>query len=284
MSFAAMIGRRRQLVVPTPPVEPEEPPPGPTSDFASMEPPGFTSILDHTWDTTDAPPGWNLSLWGSQIDSVLVTDTGPEHPTSWGIRQKAGSNTGQLMILDKVMPANTRSVHIAVAFKLSSNFVFHANGTKLLYPFLTGTGRPFEFSIAPTAGRNGGLFRFLYFSYYLDNPGFPAVLTNNVNDDPLAVGTRYLLQFCVQNNSVVGEATGRVRWWISTHNGTDWNPALLKGDHQNLRIVPDGYSLPGTWGLWEYNKYYGGSGDNPVTEQQTFEFNRLYHSVSNEGI
>lgn len=253
-------------------------------DFTPNEPSGFSTFLDHTWDTTDAPTGWALSLWGSQIDSVLVTDTGPEHPTSWGIQQKAGSNTGQLMILDRAMPTDTRSVYVAVAFKLSANYVMHANGTKLIYPFLTGTGRPFELSISTVAGRDGGQFKILYFPYYINNPGFPNVLTNNVNDDVLVVGTTYRLEFCIQNNAVVGEETGRVRWWISTHNGSAWNTPVLKADHQNLRIVPDGFSLPGTWGLWEYNMYYGGSGDNPVIEPQTFEINRLYHSVSTEGL
>ncbi len=257
----------------------DSPPPVP-SGFTPNEPAGFSTFLDHTFDAATAPSGWSLSE-GVNGDLVLG-GSGPEHPTSLGLQQANTTPSEGLAILSRTSPTDTRSVYFSMAFRLSSNYVLHSSGMKFIYPYLTGTGRPFEIGLKTTSGRNGGKFRFALFTYYAEpNDSFDN-FEDDIGQPDLDVGTWYRWEVLIQNNAVVGDATGRIRWWLSSWTGSAWTAPTLRADAQNLRIVPVG--LAGTWGLWEYNFYYGGSGSNPVVAAQQIEINRLYHSTSTTGL
>lgn len=280
----AVLGRRRHLVVAAvQPEDPEEPPP---ASFTPNMPVGFTSQLDQRWNSTAAPVGWSQYFDATHAEATLEEDDGPENATSLGITQKAGSNSGQLAIIDRLLSPDTRRVYVAMAYRLTSNYRFHNSATKVLYPYLTSSGsyRPFEVSMAPLDGRDGGIFQWELQRYYVSNPGFPDYLRNNINDDPLSRGVWNLTEFLFENNAVLDATTGRIRWWNSTHNGTSWNAPVLKADHQGLRVVPNNSGFDGTWGTWQFNVFYGGSGDVPVTVPQTMAINRLLLSTNTEGI
>ena len=245
------------------------PPPPPSGGTCPNQPSGYSLRSDLTFASTSVPAGWNL--WGDRI----LTGAGPAAATSLAFRQAAGANSGQIGILESQAGTSVRRIYTCVVFRQSANYVQHTNGTKFFYPYLTGTGRPFEFSMAAANGRNGGTFRWRMETYYLSNPGIPKVLMDNVNPIVMNRGTWYRLEFLVENNSVAGSPTGRVRWWTSTWNGTGWSAPSQNADYPGVVIIPTGLGIPGTWGLWQYNLYYGGSGDNPVPADQFVELNRV---------
>jgi hypothetical protein len=250
-------------------------PPPQAGGACPNQPSGYTQHSDLTFASTAVPAGWNF--WG---DRVLLNQAGPAASTSLGLRQIAGSSSGQIGVLESNAGAGVRKVYNCIVFRQSANYVQHTNGTKFLYPFLSGTGRPFAFSMASANGRDGGTFRWRMETFYANNPGIPKVLQDNVNPITMTRGIWYRLEFLVENNVVVGQPTGRIRWWTSTWNGTSWSPPQANADYQNVVLVPDGFGLPGTWGLWQINLYYGGSGINLVPADQFIELNRVVFFTS----
>jgi hypothetical protein len=248
---------------------PPPPPPTPSGAACPNQPAGYTLHSDLTFASTAIPTNWNL--WGDRI----LRSNGPAAATSLGFRQRAGTNSGQIGILESNAGAGVRKIYTCVVFRQSDNYVQHTNGTKFLYPYLSGTGRPFEFSMAAANGREGGTFRWRMETYYVNNASMPKVLTDNVTPITMTRGTWYRLEFSIENNLVPGQATGRIRWWTSTWNGSEWSAPVLNANYTNMNIVPDGFNLPGTWGLWQYNLYYGGSGDNLVSADQFIDLNRV---------
>ena len=283
MSWPYWARNQRARVVAPPP--PPPPPPPISGGFAPNEPSGFTTFLDHVWNSTAAPSGWYLSINNSLTNSIL-TGPGPEHPTSWGIEQTVNENgTGQIAILDRQSPTGSRRFYTAFAYRFSPNFAWHVNGTKVIYPFLSGTGRPFEFGFSPLAGQFGDAFNWRMFTYYLDNPGIPKVLAENQGAPALVRNKWYRMELLVENNAVLNQPTGRIRWWNSEWNGSTWGAPILRSDNSNIVLWPEYMSAqPGTWGLFQYNLYYGGSGPSNIPEAQVMEINRLYQSHSTVGI
>lgn len=249
--------------------------PPPSGGVCPNQPAGYTKHSDLTFASTAAPAGWNL--WG---DRIIQNTAGPTAPSSLAFRQVAGSSSGQIGILESNAGSGVRNVYNCIVFRQSPNYVQHNNGTKFLYPFLSGTGRPFEFSMSAVDGRTGGTFRWRMETYYLDNPTMPKVMVDNLTTVTMNRGTWYRLEFLVENNAVVGEPTGRIRWWTSTWTGSGWTSPVANADYKNMVVVPAGFNLPGTWGLWQLNLYYGGSGDVLVPQDQYIELNRFAFYVS----
>lgn len=260
------------------------PPPEPSA-FTPNEPAGFTTFLDHTWNSTAAPSGWTLDERGSDVAFGTGAGTGPENATSWGLTLRGGQTMGQLAILERTLPANTRRVYSAFTMRLAAGWQFHPSGLKVLYPFFTSTGRPFSFNILPTNGNTGGKFNWRTETFYLDNPGVTNPLAENQGAADLDVNTWVRMEFLYENNATIDAANGRVRWWSSVWNGSAYNAPVLRADHPNVVLwhtYPPG-PYPGTFGRWEYNLFYGG-GEILVNADQLMEFNRAYLSTSTTGL
>ncbi len=249
--------------------------PPPSGGACPNQPAGYTKHSDLTFSSTTPPAGWGF--WG---DRQIQSSAGPDAPTSLAFRQAAGSSSGQIGILDTQAGAGVRRVYNCVVFRQSPNFVQHNSSTKFIYPFLSGTGRPFEFSMSPVDGRNGGTFRWRMDTYYPDNPTMPGVLMDNLSPLIMTRGTWYRLEFLIENNPVVGEPTGRIRWWTSTWTGSAWSAPVANADYRNLVLVPTSLKVSGTWGLWQLNLYYGGSGEVLVPQDQFIEINRVAFFVA----
>lgn len=280
MSFAAMIGRRRQLVVPTPPVEPEEPPPDPDGLWPN-EPSGFELIADRTFSAAGGAGTGVLYEPPSNLEYV-TDETGPSSPQSWSSVYPAGLSNGLGTILRTPddYSLTKDQCYAGLIFKQSANFQQHPNACKLFYPAqlradLADWQKPFELSMRPRGAVTSGQFDLVCYTY-AGGPG-PTAFDENIDASPLSRGTWYKLEV-VSQLGPPDTHYGSLWWWISTWLGSEWSTPVARAAHEGT-VYTTASTGSGKWVSWMVDTYFGGSAGTPIPAEQRLLINQMRVSM-----
>ena len=303
MSFAAMIGRRRQLVVPTPPDEPEEPPPPEDTEWPN-EPEGFTPIVpdltfDATFDNSPVETGTAYSYKGVRIQRFAPNRTqvvaGAGRGGTYALRctHPAGTNAGYSAQIDPLdAPAGKSAMFVGWIMRRDAAFQDEEGYNKLVYPNVASpnSGAPILNMVPHGSGTLTGQFRWVFqqmqawFPELNDGAGgfgdfnWPQNMSSMVflND------SIYRMELFMQTetpNVETGPQDGIVRLWASLWNGTTWDAPVLIFERTDIRFGSTMATTRRTWANFELELYRGGSGNPTLEADAHLFFERLRWST-----
>lgn len=248
------------IVTPPPPTLPPVTPPA-----SSFEPQGFVPVLDLAFASKTLGSGWSYrSDWNGtyssgepRVEIRSETSSPRSAPTFLRYNWPVGAEQSP-SAASKPFGASYRQLYISIWFRHSPNFPNNPSGTNKMFYIGTNNSPTYDGEI---------FFDFhgateIRFRNQQPEPDAPA-RAPNINLNPCIPGTWYHLETVLQQ-SINGQANGRVQWWI---NG------VLQGDYSNVLFRSTGNSLFDAINL---DPIWGGGG--VTSRPMWFDLDHIYIS------
>jgi uncharacterized protein YjdB len=239
---------------------PAPPPPG-----GSVEPAGFTKVLERGWDVL-GEGGWYDQLEdGAALANkykIVQDATAPKSPSNVGMQifPKGFSLSGVSPAVAEKGLGNKGTVYVAFWVKVSSNWVGHPSGVLKTLHFWTGGSNKL---IPEITGQGSGTLQPTIAIQNTVTSGSHLYMPNLVPNAQFTRGAWHRMEYIMTGNT--SGANGRVEWWMD---------GVKVGDVSGLQFN----SGAATWELIQVNPTYGGSESGSLQVEQYIYFDHLYVS------